>query len=118
LLDQRVACGIGNVYKSEILFLERIHPWAPVATLADATLLALYERARGLMQRNLSGGRRDTVQAAKEGCLQRGERYRSWVYERADEPCLMCRERVRGALQGDHARLTFWCSHCQPVADR
>lgn len=29
LLDQRLAAGIGNVYRSEVLFLEGIHPLAP-----------------------------------------------------------------------------------------
>ena len=32
LLDQRAVAGIGNVYKSEVCFLERLDPWAPVRT--------------------------------------------------------------------------------------
>ena len=113
LLDQRVACGIGNVYKSETLFLEEVHPWIPTSALADSKLLALYRRARALMWRNLGGGRRDTVRAAKEGCLPGAGRYRSWVYQRAGEPCLRCGVPICGNSQGEDARPTFWCPNCQ-----
>ncbi|MBM4201961.1 MAG: hypothetical protein FJ189_11840, partial [Gammaproteobacteria bacterium] len=45
LLDQRIACGIGNVYKSEVLFLHQVHPLAPLEALSDAQLLQLYRTA-------------------------------------------------------------------------
>ena len=32
LLDQRIAAGIGNVYKSEIMFMHRYHPTGTLAT--------------------------------------------------------------------------------------
>ena len=38
LLDQRALAGIGNVYKNEVLWIERVSPFARVATLDDATL--------------------------------------------------------------------------------
>ena len=34
-LDQRALAGIGNVYKSEVLWIERVSPFAPVAALDD-----------------------------------------------------------------------------------
>ena len=34
LLDQRALAGIGNVYKSEVLFIERVDPWAAVGGLS------------------------------------------------------------------------------------
>ncbi len=40
LLDQRVMAGVGNVFKSEVLFVARVHPFTPVARLDDRTLLA------------------------------------------------------------------------------
>ena len=36
LLDQRVLAGIGNVFKSEILFLAGLDPFTPVAALSDS----------------------------------------------------------------------------------
>ena len=116
LLDQRVACGIGNVYKSEILFLERVHPWSLLSELTDATICALYRRARVLMQRNLGAGRRNTVMAMTDADATAGQSApRLWVYERTEEPCLRCGNPIRGALQGDESRATFWCSSCQPA---
>ena len=35
-LDQRAMAGIGNVYTSEVAFLEGLDPWAPVAAFGDA----------------------------------------------------------------------------------
>jgi len=46
LLDQRTISGIGNVFKCEALFLERVSPWAKVADLDDATLRRLVAQAR------------------------------------------------------------------------
>ena len=37
LLDQRAVAGIGNVIKSEALFMERLDPWAPVVPISDAS---------------------------------------------------------------------------------
>ena len=52
LLDQRALAGIGNVYKSEVLFIERVDPWTHVGDLDDATLARLIETARRLLVAN------------------------------------------------------------------
>ena len=47
LLDQRVAAGIGNVFKSEVCWAERVSPFTPIAALDDADPAAhLRDRAR------------------------------------------------------------------------
>jgi endonuclease-8 len=58
LLDQRNLAGIGNVYKSEVLFLRRISPWTPVGEVADLT--AVTELARSLLDSNKDRTRRTT----------------------------------------------------------
>ena len=50
LLDQRNLAGVGNLYKSEVLFLRGINPWRPVADIADPA--ALVELARRLLDAN------------------------------------------------------------------
>lgn len=109
LLDQRNLAGIGNLYKSEVLFVERVHPWARVDAVAD--LGRLVETAQRLMRAN-----RDHPEQSTTGYLERGRRH--WVYGRAGETCLRCRTPVRRADQGDppHARSTYWCPACQPGA--
>ena len=106
LLDQRVAAGIGNAYKSELLFLGRISPAALLGDLDDPTLLALYARAAQLIRANLGGGPRTTRPAHAGGA-------RLWVYGRRDEPCLVCGTRIRITRHGRGQRSTYWCPACQ-----
>ncbi len=113
LLDQRVACGIGNVFKSEILFLEALHPRTSVAELGDDALARLYRRARRLLAANLGGWRRTTVREVKPGRAPRPGETRLWVYGRDGLPCLRCGTTVRIERLGDDARTTYWCPRCQ-----
>lgn len=112
LLDQRVAAGIGNVYKSEVLFECRLHPRARVGQLEPAELERLFERAASLMRANLRTRRRTTVPLARR---PRPSSDRLWVYGRAGRPCLECGTPVERFLQGDMARSTYHCPACQPA---
>jgi endonuclease VIII len=113
LLDQRVACGIGNVYKNEVLFVERVQPWTEPAALDDAQIESLYRRARELMQRNLGGWKRTTVAQIRAEQPWPRELPRVFVYGRGGEPCLRCGGAIASRRQGDAARTTFWCARCQ-----
>ena len=110
LMDQRVAAGIGNVYKSEVLFVCRAHPRTPVGDLSPATLRGLYETASRLMRRNL-GQRRRTHVPLERRPTPSSERL--WVYGRKGEPCLECATPIERFLQGDMGRSTYWCPGCQ-----
>ena len=55
LLDQRALAGIGNVYKNEVLWIERVSPFAPVATSTTTTLARLVATARRLLRRQRHG---------------------------------------------------------------
>src|SRR5688500_3769587 len=107
LLDQRAVAGIGNVYKSEVAFLERLSPWAKVELFEDAELEAAMRTAKRLLEANTRGGARVTT-----GSGARGEGL--WVYGRSGRPCRRCATRVEQRRQGDLARLTYWCPRCQP----
>lgn len=107
VLDQRAVAGIGNVYKSEVCFIERLDPWAPVASIGDEELGAALRSARRLLQANVRGGARVTT-----GSPMRGQGL--WVYGRAGRPCRRCGTRIDVARQGELARLTYWCPRCQP----
>jgi len=101
LLDQRVAAGIGNVFKSEVCWAERVSPFASIATLDEPTRRRIYETARRQLTENLTTVRRTTY---RNGLA---------VYRRAGQRCPRCREVVRRA--GDRAgRSTYWCPGCQP----
>ena len=106
LLDQRAVARIGNVYKSEVAFLERMNPWAPMAAFDDHQLRGALRTARRLLQANTRGGARVTT-----GSTARGEGL--WVYGRSGRPCRRCGTLIRSARQGELARLTYWCPRCQ-----
>jgi endonuclease-8 len=113
LLDQTVACGLGNVYKSELLFLEGIGPRAQPRALADERLAALYRRGRELLLANLGGWRRTTTRPVRPGEPWLPGAPRLWVYGRHGQPCLRCGAPIAVARQGDAARATWWCPRCQ-----
>lgn len=106
LLDQRVACGIGNVYKSEVLFLHRRPPLQPLGEQSLRDFADLYGTATRLLRRNLGGGPRITREIPDgRGPL--------WVYGRAGLPCLVCGTPVRRERLGRNPRSTYWCPTCQ-----
>ncbi len=106
LLDQRVASGIGNVYKSEVLFLERLAPATALADLGDADLGRCFVTAAELLRRNLGGGRRVTR-------FDNDQAGRLWVYGRGGLPCLSCDTPIANRRMGRHHRGTYWCPACQ-----
>lgn len=113
LLDQAVAAGIGNVFKSEALHVEGVYPWTPTSDVDDATLRALYATARALLRRNRRPGPRVTTPDALRRRDPRAPRL--FVYGRTRRPCLRCRTPIRARRQGAQARVTYWCPRCQPA---
>ncbi len=107
LLDQTALAGIGNVYKSEVLFLCRVSPFHLVGTLEDAALDQVIQTARRQMRRNLGPAMRRTRSDLAPG--------RFWVYGRAGKACLRCGGMVQRRLQGKQERSTYWCPACQPM---
>ena len=106
LLDQRVFCGVGNVYKSEVLHACGVDPELPVERLDEPLRRRLVQTAHRMLRANLHTGRRRTV---PEGLA---------VYGRGGEPCRTCGTPIRRAVHGEHVRSTYWCPHCQaPEAD-
>ena len=92
VLDQRLVAGIGNVWKSESLWLARLSPWSRLADLGDDDLRRVLHEASVAMQ---SG------------------RSRRAAYRRTGRPCRRCGEAIRSRRQGDDARTTYWCPGCQ-----
>lgn len=102
LLDQRVAAGIGNVYKSEVCFACAIDPGTRLVDLDDGTRRTLLETASALLRANLDRDRRATTPRGLA------------VYGRAGEACGRCGATIRRRRQGEQARSTYWCPACQP----
>src|SRR4029079_17931305 len=56
LLDQRVLAGLGNVYKSEILFMCRINPFTLVRNISETDLTSVVDASRRVLKANVSDG--------------------------------------------------------------
>ncbi len=124
LLDQRALAGIGNVYKSEVLYIERVDPLALAGMLDEATLGCLVDRARALLLANRGSAVRVTTGPAGGGASPAATRgagpavrtARHWVYGRAGRPCRRCGTLVQSRRHGELPRTTYWCPRCQPAA--
>ncbi len=115
LLNQRVLAGIGNVYKSEVLFACGVHPFARVRDLPDQALSRLIDTARRLLLANVAEGAPSIRRAGERrttGRLNPGQGL--WVYGRARLACRRCGTPIAVRADGPEARLTYWCPTCQP----
>ena len=122
LLDQSIAAGAGNVFRSEVLFLSGIDPARLASTVDDQQLKDMFTLARKLLKANIRNG----VSAATAdgggivtytglrrttGRADPGER--SWVYSRRGKPCRKCGTPIEYRKTGSGARGLYWCPRCQ-----
>lgn len=116
LLDQSILAGVGNVFKSEVLFLARTHPSRLVSSLSEGELESILTISRKLLRINVTDSRDGTVtwsgSRRTTGRSQPSEKL--WVYGRGGKPCRRCGSPVQRQLTGTEARPTYWCPHCQP----
>jgi endonuclease-8 len=99
LLDQRIAAGIGNIWKNEACFAGGIDPFTPVGLVGVEERRHLLDVAARQLRASVGGAGRATVA----------------VYGRRDQPCRRCGTTIRWAPQGDRRRGTYWCPVCQPA---
>ena len=90
LLNQQVVAGIGNIWKSETLYVCGINPFTRAG---DCDIRLLLRKARALLQKSTK------------------ERPRWSVYERGGQPCRKCGTAIQRRQQ--NVRSTYWCPKCQ-----
>lgn len=106
LLDQRNLAGIGTLWASEALFLQRLSPWA--TDVPAERLAAVVERARRLMTAALPFAVQSSTGSRREG-------ENTWVHSRSGRPCRRCGTTIRVAPIGPptRERVMFYCPGCQ-----
>ena len=100
LLDQRVVSGVGNIYKSEILFLARINPETSVSSLSVSQLKSLGQLTPRVLQNAYSK-------------MKNGQRLRFNVYGRSGKTCIRCGNTISSYRQMPSNRITYFCPNCQ-----
>lgn len=116
LLNQRVLAGIGNVFKSETLFVARVNPFGHVADLSDETLRKLVDTGRALLNANVRPSSTEgivTYFGLRQAMRRADPSERLWVYGRGGKPCRRCATPIAWKRQGPYARSTYWCPRCQ-----
>jgi endonuclease-8 len=119
LMDQQVVAGVGNVYRAETLFRQRIHPLRPGRTLRVGQFRAMWDDLVTLMAEGVRTGRIDTVRPEHTPeAMGRPPRVDDhggevYVYRRHGQPCLVCGATVRTQVLSQ--RNLFWCPRCQPT---
>jgi formamidopyrimidine-DNA glycosylase len=117
LMDQRVAAGVGNIFRAEVLYRHRIDPMMEGRLLRRSEWDGIWDDLVDLMHRALAVGRIDTVRPEHEpaamGRPPRVDRHGGevYVYRRTGQHCHVCGAVIRTAeLSG---RNLFWCPGCQ-----
>ncbi len=118
LLNQSILAGIGNVYKSEVCFLTRVHPFEPIGNLTDEKLQEIIKTSQRLLQTNVIEPSQEQVMTyfgPRRTTHFMSSKDRLWVYGRLQEPCRRCHSPIQMKKQGIGARVTFFCPQCQPL---
>jgi endonuclease-8 len=113
LMDQRVIAGIGNVYRSELLFRHHIDPYRPGRDVSAGEFAQAWTDLVALMKVGVRRGKIVVVRPEHDhgAPSYAPNRPRTYVYRRAGDPCRVCGTPIRTAeLEG---RNLFWCPTCQ-----
>jgi endonuclease-8 len=98
LLDQTIVSGLGNIWRLEALWAERVHPATPVGALTTEQKRALVATGARLM-----------------GAAARTTRPRPEVYKRTGQPCRRCGGGIVARRMGKDNRTSYFCPICQVV---
>jgi endonuclease VIII len=117
LLNQRVLAGLGNVYKSEVLFAAGVNPFRAMRTITPREMQMIVDVAQRYMKANVVDGKGDGIVTYSGNrrttrAMDRDERL--WVYQRQGQECRRCGAAVMMRKQGAQTRSTYWCPACQP----
>ena len=101
MLDQRVMCGVGNVYRCEVLWATGMSPFAPVGSISERDAIRLVNTATSQLRNNLHHTQRITANDVKGGLA---------VYGRNGQRCPRCISTVEKRRIGMHNRILYWLS--------
>ena len=117
LMDQTILSGVGNVYRAEVLFRNRVDPHRPGNRLSRRSWEGIWADLVTLMPQGVRDNRIDTVrpehtpEAMGRPARQDDHGGEVYVYRRTGMACWVCGSRVRTEVLA--GRNLFWCGRCQ-----
>ena len=109
LLDQRVFCGVGNVYRCEVLWAGRAEPVRRAsATCPRPTPCGSSTSPPSCCAPTCTTPSGSPCPASRAGLA---------VYGRTGQPCQRCGETIEARRTAQHARTLYWCPGCQVRLD-
>ncbi|WP_309104563.1 DNA-formamidopyrimidine glycosylase family protein [Microbacterium sp.] len=114
LMDQSVVSGIGNVYRAEMLFRQRLNPHTPGRDVPEEIVRELWRDWVRLLAIGVETGQMmtmDDLDAEQYRAAMASRDDRHWVYRRAGLPCRICGTSI--AMEEIGARKLYWCPRCQ-----
>ena len=112
IMDNKVICGVGNIYASESLFAVGINPTKPAKEVSKKEMSKLLKAMQKIIERSteLGGTTFDGKYVGVDG-FAGGFQNELKVYGRDGEPCQKCGAKIQRIRQA--GRGTFFCPLCQ-----
>lgn len=109
LMDQSVIGGIGNIYRTEILWRQNLHPLTTVKQISRTMFDQLWADSVHLLEIGVKNNAIITVDRVKKSRSKYGERVNIF-----DKPtCLTCNRKITKIQIA--TRRIFACEACQPI---
>ncbi len=115
IMVQDVISGIGNIYRSELLFQIGLSPWTRAKDVHPETVKQLWEQSVLELKAGEKIGKIITTNPSEFGVEKRkdlGRWDRLYVYKRHGRPCRRCETEILAA--DCDGRNAWWCPSCQP----
>jgi len=107
LMDQKVIAGIGNIYRTEILWLRRIHPMTRGVDMTEDALRELWDDMRALLQIGVETNK--IITTGKRSKARGQVRERTNIFGK--KTCPACKGTItKETLSG---RTLYHCPTCQ-----
>ncbi len=111
LMNQAVIAGVGNVYRAEVLFRQRLNPRTPGSELTTEDTQALWSETVAAMLDGVRDGRIVTTDPPEWGGDVAKSEEAHYVYRRAGQQCRICGAEIQ--ILELAARKLYWCPVCQ-----
>ena len=114
VMDQAVMSGLGNIYRTEILWRQRIHPLTPGKALGREQFDAFWYDSAALLRIGVAERAIITVDGAKDGVKRGKGRYGARTNIFKKKTCPRCDGPIRQFAMS--TRRVFCCDTCQIAA--